>query len=191
MDSSRPPLLIPLPCRQRVGSGLLIETREETVKDPGFQLRPADRDDADSLFGLFAEVQSLHAEAEPAFFRPPERDALFERHLEEVLGDPEQHFVLACRDGAAVGYVHYFLGFESKTLYQPDRCTAYIYTLAVAKGHRRRGCGVQLIEHVKQAARRADARVLGIDFWSFNDAACACFEKAGFKVNKAFMSLVL
>ena len=48
-----------------------------------------------------------------------------------------------------------------------------------------------LIEQVMQAARRTDVSLVGIDFWSFNHAARACFEKAGFKVNKEFMSLVL
>jgi ribosomal protein S18 acetylase RimI-like enzyme len=61
----------------------------------------------------------------------------------------------------------------------------------VDKEHRRTGCATMLLEHVKQAARQQDTTLLGIDFWSFNDAARACFEKAGFKVVKEFMWLSL
>ena len=161
------------------------------MKGSTFELRAASRDDADALFSLFAEVQSLHAEAEPAFFRPPERDATFESYVEEILGDPDQHLLLACRDGRAVGYIHYFLGQRPKSVYQQERRVAYIHTLVVARDQRRTGCGSLLIEQVLQAARGSDASLVGIDFWSFNHAARACFEKAGFKVNKEFMSLVL
>lgn len=161
------------------------------MEDTGFQIRAASRDDAEALFGLFAEVQALHAEAEPAFFRPPERDATFEAYLEEILGDPDQYLLLASRDGVAAGYIHYFLGQRPKSVYQPARRVAYIHTLVVAREQRRRGCGSLLIEQVMQAARRAQVSLVGIDFWSFNHAARACFEKAGFMVNKEFMSLVL
>ena len=48
-----------------------------------------------------------------------------------------------------------------------------------------------LIEHVKQEARHREIALLGIDFWSFNGPARACFQKAGFKVNQEFMWLNL
>jgi GNAT superfamily N-acetyltransferase len=63
--------------------------------------------------------------------------------------------------------------------------------LVVAKEQRRTGCASLLIEHVKQEARRQGIALLGIDVWSFNDAARVCFEKAGFKANKEFMWLRL
>ena len=81
--------------------------------------------------------------------------------------------------------------FEDGPRVKPERRVAYIHGLVVDKAHRRAGCAAILIEHVKQEARRQDVALMGIDFWSFNDAARACFEKAGFKVSREFMWLGL
>ncbi len=157
------------------------------MKGSGFQMRTASSNDLDAAFGLFAQVQLIHSDAEPEFFRPPEKNETFKRFFEGILSDPDQHLVFACANGMEVGYIQYFLGVRPKNIYQPERRFSYVHTLVVAKGHRRTGCASMLIEHVKQEARRQDIALLGIDFWSFNDAARACFEKAGFKVNKEVM----
>lgn len=161
------------------------------MRGSGFQLRMAGGNDVDAAFGLFAQVQSIHADAEPEFFRPPENDEIFKLYFESILGDPDRHLVFACVDGMEVGYVEYFLGVRPKTIFQPERRVAYVHSLVVTKEQRRTGCASMLIEHVKQEARRQDIAHLGIDVWSFNDAARACFEKSGFKVNKEFMWLEL
>ncbi len=161
------------------------------MKAPDFQLRSARDADLDAFYGLFAQVQSIHAEAEPAFFRPPEKDETVQQYFEGILGDPEQHLLFACLDGVEVGFVQYFLGLRPRSLFQPERRVGYIHGLVVDEAHRRTGCAAKLIEHVKQAARQEDIALLGIDFWSFNEAARACFAKAGFRVNREFMWLSL
>ena len=161
------------------------------MKAPEFELRSASDADLEAFYGLFAQVQSIHADAEPEFFRPPEKDESFRQYFDGILGNPDQHLVFACLDGAAVGFVQFFLGLRPRNVFQPERRVGYIHGLVVDEAHRRRGCAAMLIEHVKQAARREDIALLGIDFWSFNDAARACFYKAGFKVCKEFMWLRL
>ncbi len=158
---------------------------------PDFKLREASSDDLDAFYGLFVQVQSIHAEAEPAFFHLTEKDDLFRQHFEGILDNPDQHLVFACRDGEVVGLVQFFLGHRPRSVFQPERRVGYVNGLVVDEAHRRTGCGVLLIEHVKQAARQEDVTLLGIDFWSFNAAARACFEKAGFKVSREFMWLGL
>jgi ribosomal protein S18 acetylase RimI-like enzyme len=157
------------------------------VRDNRFRFRFANDGDLDVVYDLFAEVQSIHAAAEPAFFRPPVKDRLFERFFEDCLSDPKKNLVLACDESMAVGYVLYFAGSSSENLYQSARSYAYIHQLVVTKRFRRSGCASALIGHVKEEARGKNIRLLGIDFWSFNDAARACFEKNGFKVNQEFM----
>ncbi len=161
------------------------------MKGPDFRLRDASEADLDAFYRLFAQVQSIHAAAEPEFFCPPERDKAFEQYFVGILGEPDQHLVFACLDGTEAGFVHYFLGLRRRSVFHPERRVGYIHGLVVDEKHRRTGCAGQLIEHVKQAARQRDTALLGIDFWSFNDAARACFEKAGFKVNRESMWLGL
>jgi ribosomal protein S18 acetylase RimI-like enzyme len=158
---------------------------------PDVRLRGAGSADLDAFYRLFAQVQSIHADAEPEFFRPPEKDATFQRYFEGILGDPDQHLVFACLNGVEIGFVQYFLGLRPRSVFQLERRVGYVHGLVVDQAHRRTGCGAMLIEHVKQAARQEGAALLGIDFWSFNAAARACFEKAGFRVNKEFMWLGL
>ncbi len=159
------------------------------MERPDFQLRRAGDADLDAFYGLFAQVQSIHADAEPEFFRPPEKDEEFRTYFEGILGNPDQHLVFACLDDAEVGFVHYFLGLRPRNLFQPERRVGYIHGLVVDEEHRRMGCAAMLIESVKQAARRQDIALLGIDFWSFNEAARACFEQSGFTVCREFMWL--
>jgi ribosomal protein S18 acetylase RimI-like enzyme len=170
---------------------VVIPITEGAVKGSGLQLRTAGGDDVDAAFGLFAQVQSIHADAEPEFFRPPENDETFKLYFEGILRDPDQHLVFACVDGMEVGYIEYFQGVCPKDIFRPERRLAYIHSLVVTKEHRRAGCASVLIEHVKQEAGRQDISLMGIDVWSFNDAARACFEKAGFKTSKEFMWLEL
>lgn len=161
------------------------------MSDHGIRLRDAGSGDLDALFDLFAEVQALHAKAHPALFRPPEKDEAFERYVEDLLKNADQRVVLACIDGVPVGYIQYFLGQRPRTIYQPEHGMAYIHGLVVAKDHRGTGCASLLIEHVKLQAERRDISLIGIDCWSFNDAARGCFRKAGFKLAKETMWLGL
>lgn len=145
----------------------------------------------DAVYGLFEQLQSIHAQAEPEFFREPERDECFERYFEGIIDDLEQYLVFACVDRNPVGYSQYFLGTRAKNIYQPERRFAYIHQLVVSKKYRRTGCATALIGYVKEEARKLDIAQLGIDFWSFNDAARSCFTNAGFKVNQEHMWLKL
>jgi ribosomal protein S18 acetylase RimI-like enzyme len=185
------PHSIALNHRQKYLILIFSQVMEVTLKGSDFQLRTVTSNDLDAVFDLFAQVQSLHSDAIPGFFRPPEKDETFEQFFEGILNDPEQHLVFACVDGMQVGYIQYFLGSRPKNVYQPERRFAYIHHLAVGKEHRRAGCASMLIEHVLQEARRLEIAQLGIDFWSFNSPARACFEKAGFKVNHEAMWLNL
>jgi len=159
------------------------------MHDSSFEIREAGENDMDALFGLFEQVQSLHAEAEPDFFRRPERDDFFESFFAGVKNDPEQYLVVACTNGNPVGFCQYFLGTRSRNLYRPDRRLAYINGLVVSEDHRRRGCATALIGYVKAQARDRDITRLGLDFWTFNDAARNCFANAGFNVKQEHMWL--
>ena len=150
-------------------------------------LRAADKADLNAFYRLFVQLQSVHSEAEPAFFRPPEKDEMLEEFFAGILADPERHLLFACLDGIEVGFVLYFLGLRPKGVLQPEQRVSYIHGLVVDAAHRRKGLAARMIEHVKGAARQEDITLLGVDFWSFNAAGRACFERAGFSVRHEFM----
>ena len=151
------------------------------------RLRAAKSGDFDTVYELFAEVQAIHAEAEPEFFKPPAKDTMFRDFFENVLKDPNRHLVLAFLEEAPAGYVLFFTGSQPANIYQAERCFAYIHQLVVTRDLRRTGCASTLIQHVKGEATKQGIELLGIDFWSFNNAARGCFERNGFEVNQEFM----
>ena len=161
------------------------------MQQPEFQLRAANGDDLDVTFKFFAQAQTHHADAQPDFFRKPEKDESFEKFFNYVLNDPHQYAVFCCAGGREIGYVQYFLGVSPQTIYQPERKIAHIGQLAVTPEYRRSGCATKLIEHVKDEARRQEVVQVGLEFWLFNDGARACFENAGFKINQGSMWLNL
>ena len=67
------------------------------MKRPDFRLREASLDDLDAFYGLFAQVQSIHAEAETEFFRPPEKDEAFRQYIDGILGIDFSSFNAAAR----------------------------------------------------------------------------------------------
>lgn len=159
------------------------------MEEPAIRLREAKLDDLDVVFGLVDEVQSIHVEAEPAFFHPLEKGDAFEAWFKGLLADPNQHLILAYAGDLAVGFLQYYMGLRPKSIFRAECRLAYVNALVVAEAHRGTGCGSLLLEHVKQEARRAGVEQLGIDFWSFNAAARGCFEKAGFRVKRETMWL--
>lgn len=154
---------------------------------PGFELRPAGRQDLDAVYALFAQVQAAHAAALPEVFRQPKKDAAFERHFEAILADPEQHLVFACLDGAHAGFVQFSLGVYPEDFFRREWRVATIHVLAVVEAYRRASCASFLIDHVKREARSHGIAHLEIDTYAFNRAALACFEKAGFTLRKQIL----
>lgn len=154
-------------------------------------LRPATREDGAALFALFEEVQNLHAEAEPQFFRPATMDQSFQAYLEEIFKDADQHLLLGCLAEAPVAFCHYSLIRRPQSMFQSARRYAYVHALAVTHGRRRQGCGLALLSQVKDWARDQGVDGIGIDRWQFNKAAGACFAKAGFEVKREYLWQVL
>ena len=159
------------------------------MRQSELQFRDAVISDLDVAFDLFAEVQSLHADALPLFFRQPVKDDLFEKYFSDLLGNPKQHLVIGCAGEQPIGCVQYSIHERARNVFMDKRTFAHIDHLIVAKGFRRNGYASALIQHVVEAVGRQGIDRLGIDHWSFNDAAAACFENAGFKLERRHMSL--
>lgn len=157
------------------------------MEEPAIRLRDAGPEDLDTVFGLVDQVQSIHVEAEPAFFEPFEKGEAFEAWFKGLLADPDQYLILACSGDTAIGFLQYYIGLRPRSIFRAECRLAYVNALAVTEAHRGSGCGSLLLDHVKKAARRKGAEQLGIDFWSFNAAARGCFEKAGFRVRRETM----
>lgn len=154
-----------------------------------FDIRSATAQDYDDVYALFSEVQMLHAESLPEIFRQPTKDEAFQSFFAGFENNDEHFLALATLDDNPIGYIQYSLSERRRNIYQPDRRFAYIHQLIVTREQHRRGYGSKLIDFVKQQMRARGISEIGIDFWSFNDAARGCFEGLGFKVQQERMWL--
>jgi len=93
-----------------------------------------------------------------------------------TLLDKPTFVALAALDGAEVvgGLVAYVL-----EKFERERSEVYIYDLAVAEAHRRRGIGRRLIEALKPIARARGASVIFVQADRGDAAAIALYESLG------------
>jgi aminoglycoside 3-N-acetyltransferase I len=79
-------------------------------------------------------------------------------------------------DGVVGGLAAYVL-----EKFEQERREIYIYDLAVAKQHRRRGIATKLINYLRQIARRRGAYVIYVQADRTDDAAIQLYESLGTK----------
>jgi aminoglycoside 3-N-acetyltransferase I len=131
------------------------------------RLAPADVPLVRKLNAMFAE-----AFADPRSYEaePPDN-----AYLETLLGK-EDVIALVALDGGEVvgGLVAYELD-----KFERARSEIYIYDLAVAEAHRRRGIATALIRRVREIARERRAWVIYVQADYGDDPAIALYEKLG------------
>ena len=122
----------------------------------------------------FRQLMAMFGEAfeEPRTYttRPP-RDAYAEQLL-----DSDRFIALAAVAGEEVvgGLAAYVLA-----KFEQERREIYIYDLAVAAAHRRKGIATALIEHLKHIARSLEAYIIFVQADRGDDAAIALYSKLG------------
>ena len=131
------------------------------------QLGPEDLDDFAKLLTLFAEAFN---DAESYAHRRPRPE-----YLRRLLG--KDHFIaLAAVDGdALVGALAAYV----LEKFEQERSEVYIYDLAVAQTHRRRGVATALIRELERIAASRGAWVIFVQADHGDDPAIALYTKLG------------
>lgn len=96
-------------------------------------------------------------------------------YLEELLGSSNFIALVATVDGKVIGGL---AAYVLKKFEQP-RSEIYIYDLAVAYGHRRRGIATALISRLKDLAAARAAHVIYVQADRGDEAAIALYTKLG------------
>ena len=131
------------------------------------QLGPGDLDDFHALLSVFAE-----AFAEPEAYNDARPSAAY---LARLLGR-DTFIALAAFDGAAVvgGLAAYVL-----EKFEQERSEIYVYDLAVAASHRRRGIATNLIAELQRIAAERGASVIFVQADAADAPAVALYSKLG------------
>ncbi len=145
-------------------------------------IRLATTSDATLLAELNRDVQQLHAEAWPSFFREATNQAEVAQWFETIIRKSENRVYIGEVDGAAVGYIHCEVTRRPQNPYNVPRNFVYIHAISVKPTHRKKGCGRQLMQKAVELARSEGIDQVMLDTWSFNTTAKKFFAGLGYVV---------
>jgi GNAT superfamily N-acetyltransferase len=144
------------------------------------EIRPATPKDSFILSALCRDVQSLHAERHPQFFKMPQSDDFAAAFFDESLASPEFTAYIAEEDGHPLGYILCRLVDRMENPFAYAARFLLIDQISVRPHARRKGVGTALLKQAEALARELGLTKLQLDSWDFNLEAHACFEKFGF-----------
>lgn len=124
--------------------------------------------------GLLRQLNALFAQVfeDPASYAAAPPD---DAYVERVLARDHVIVLAAVADGAVIGGL---VAYELEKL-ERARSEVYIYDLAVAAPHRRRGIATRLIERLQALARERGAWVVFVQADRGDDPAIALYGKLG------------
>ena len=143
-------------------------------------IRRAVSTDSLLLSSLCVDVQRLHAQCHPDFFKMPQSDDFAVSFFDEILADPSVAIYVAEEDVQALGYIF------CKLFERPESPFAYtnrflqIEHISVRPDAQRHGAGTALMNRVKELARELGVTKIQLNSWDFNTQAHTFFEKHGF-----------
>ena len=146
-------------------------------------IRPAQDQDVEfeAYCRLLTELDSLHSQAEPRYYRSPERPARPRDYFRSLCGEGEGGLFLAWQGSEAVG----LLSFDVQTFAHPvvvPRRMFYINDMVVAGAHQRRGVGRALMAAARAWAQAHACTDLRLAVQTFNQGALAFYQAQGFAV---------
>ncbi|MBI1278502.1 MAG: GNAT family N-acetyltransferase [Anaerolineaceae bacterium] len=153
-------------------------------------IRRATLEDAEILATLNRDVQQIHADAYPNFFKQPTNFADIAADFKNrVLTDVDGFVLIIEADGQAAGYIY------AKVVSRPEN--AYVYAqkymlvdnISISPQYQNKGYGKMLMQAVwDTAVTRGIHRIL-LDTYEFNSNAQQFYAKMGFERMKIQMAL--
>jgi len=145
-------------------------------------VRAARPDDWLAVQSLLCELDELHAELVPAYFRPATRT---EPEWRTLLGDSAAVALVAVDEaerGGPIGFLSLRVFDTPADPTMVQRRRGHVETLVVSAGQRRRGIGRRLLATAADWARARGATEMVLTTWVGNAGADAFYEKLGYRV---------
>ena len=143
-------------------------------------IREARESDYDALCRLWGQLDRLHAEARPDYFRVPEGSPRSLRAVSLVLSRDDRTILVAELQGQVAGMVTVIAHDTPESPLMLSRRRAHVPELVVDDGARRRGLGRALMAAAEAWARAQGARQLVLTVWEGNPAAEAFYLRLGY-----------
>ena len=142
-------------------------------------VRHATLADAPVIAALNADVQQLHHELAPQWFKPPDQAAAVGYFRALLTSDAVDGFVAEV-DGRPLGYALVRVREVPETPLTYGARVVELDQICVEPASRGQGLGRELIDAVRAFAAASGATRLHLTVWEFNSRARHVFEEAGF-----------
>jgi len=142
------------------------------------KIRTATIEDAPLLASLGANVQRLHHEKRPDWFKPVDETTTVDWYR-EMLMNPAAAIYLAEDADEAIGFVIAVVYQRLDTPFGRAQTVLEVDQIGVAPSQRRRGVGRALFKAVRELANQVSAERITLTTWSFNVEAHRFFEAEG------------
>lgn len=143
-------------------------------------VRVASAADIDDIIRLNRDVQQLHAELEPSFFKSNINNEEVAAFFAAKLALSENHIRLADSGDGPTGYVWFEVQDRPETPLTLARKRIYIHHLSVQAGARRHGIAAALLRQVEAEALIGGITNIALTTWAANGSARSFFEACGF-----------
>lgn len=154
------------------------------MKGESFQVRLMRPEELDRVNVLRREIQELHHQGRPDFFRPPSKE---HEDAARTLLDEGARMAVAVCGGDILGYALFRFVHREANPYMLERSFAHVEEICVSAGHRCKGVGHALMAFVRQSARENGYERVELDVWSFNESALRFYESEGFQPYRVFL----
>lgn len=153
-------------------------------------IRSAAQNDYDLLLPLFRQVHEFHVAVRPDLYK--ENTAPVERgFFESQLVDEKQHVFVAAEGDELVGFVATQEEAITGNSFVNARKVLVINSLCVSEAHRKKGIGVQLMNHVLDLGRRLQVNSIELGVSEENTAAIEFYKSLGMTTKSRRMEIPL
>jgi ribosomal protein S18 acetylase RimI-like enzyme len=144
------------------------------------KIRRAQASDAAVLSQLNADVHAVHAAGLPDRFKPPSAETFPATLITDLIARPETLMFLGSLADTPAGYLYAEVMPMPETAVRYAAPMVYVHHVSVRADARGFGLGKALLDAVQTAAAAHGISRLGLDVWSFNEAARLFFAGQGF-----------
>ena len=149
-------------------------------------IRLATKRDLPRINELRMQVNDVHVSGRPDIFKPGFCEALALR-AQDFLDSEERAVVLCEREGCVAGFAMLAYISRPEGPYTLERRYLHVDEIGVDRDFRRCGVGRELMDYIREDARRHGLARIELDVWAFNEGAQAFYEELGFSPYRIYM----
>jgi ribosomal protein S18 acetylase RimI-like enzyme len=153
------------------------------------EIRTATTNDALAISAIAAEVQTLHADAQPRIFKPATPSPFPPETISRLMATRDHIFWVGLVDGSVAGYAYAMVEDQPESPWKYPVSVLLLVQMGVKAEHRGRGVGSAIIAAVRSEAARRGVAEVRLTVWSFNSEAIRFYARHGFAAVQENMSL--